>query len=142
MEIGIKEEVYNWYKSYLEDRNVTVVVSKVRSQTKNLTRGVPQGSILGPLLFNIFTTEISRILNRYNVKYKIYADDTQFYFPIDSVEDAINKINAIMKDIKKWMTAKKLKLNEDKTECMLFWSANAIKKYEHLKKYLYWFEYY
>ena len=130
--IGI-EDVYRWHKSYLENRSVTVVVSNAKSVTKSLTKGVPQGSVLGPLLFTIYTIELSKILKRHNVKFKLYADDTQFYFPVETVDEASKKIEEIMKDIKRWMTTKKLKLNEDKTECMLFGSANAIKKHEDFK---------
>ena len=132
--VGIDQEVYRWYKSYLENREVTVIISSEKSEMKNLSRGVPQGSVLGPLLFCIYTVELSKILKKHNVKFKLFADDTQFYFPINTIEEAIKKIDAIMKDIKRWMTAKNLKLNENKTECMLFGSANALKKYEHLKK--------
>ena len=131
--IGIKDEVHRWYKNYLEDRSIAVIVSNEKSDMKKLKMGVPQGSVLGPLLFGIYTIGLSEILDKHKVQYKLYADDTQFYFPFENFEEAIIKINAIMKDIKAWMTTKKLKLNEDKTECMLFGSTNALKRYEHLE---------
>ena len=96
--IGI-EDVHRWYKSYLENRSVTVVVSNAKSVTKSLTKGLPQGSVLGPLLFTIYTIELSKILKRHNVKFKLYADDTQFYFPVETVEDATKKIDTIIKDV-------------------------------------------
>ena len=107
--VGIEKNVYRWYKSYLENRKITVIISNTRSEIKNLTRGVPQGSILGPLLFSIYTIELSKILEKHKVKFKLYADDTQFYFPIESVEETTLKIDTIMKDIKKWMMARKTK---------------------------------
>ena len=131
--IGIKDEVYRWYKSYLENRSIAVVVSNERSKKKDLKMGVPQGSVLGPLLFEIYTIGLSKILDKYKVNYKLYADDTQFYFPFETIEEATKRIEEIMKDIKTWMTAKKYKLNEDKTECMLFGSKNALKRYEQLE---------
>ena len=112
----------------------SVIISNAKSEMQGLSRGVPQGSVLGPLLFCIYTVELSKILKKHKVKFKLFADDTQFYFPINTVEEATMKINAIMKDIKRWMTAKKLKLNENKTECMLFGSAYTLKKYEHFQK--------
>ena len=131
--VGIDNAVYNWYDSYLKNREVQVVISGEKSEIKKLARGVPQGSVLGSLLFCIYTIELSNILNKHNVKFKLYADDTQFYFPIDNVDDAKKKIDEIMKDIKEWMMVKKLKLNEDKTECMLFGSTRTLKKFEQLK---------
>ena len=131
--VGFDDDVFMWFKSYLQDRKVTVVISNEKSEIKSLSKGVPQGSILGPLLFSIYTIELSNILRKHNVKFKIYADDTQFYFQIEKIEDATKKITEIMKDIKEWMTAKKLKLNEDKTECMLFGTAKATRKYEFFK---------
>ena len=131
--IGIKEEVHKWFENYLEDRSTAVVFLNEKSQIKKLKRGVPQGSVLGPLLFGIYTIELSRILDKHGVMYKLYADDTQFYFQFETIEEAKNKIDAIMSDIKLWMTLKKLKLNEDKTECMLFGSTHTLKKYDHLE---------
>ena len=130
--IGIKDEVYKWYENYLEDRSIAVVLMNEKSEIKKLKMGVPQGSVLGPLLFEIYTIELSKILDKHEVMYKLYADDTQFYFQFENIEEAKRKIDAIMRDIRMWMMSKKLKLNEDKTECMLFGSANALKKYEHL----------
>ena len=131
--VGITEDVHLWYKSYLENRSSIVMISNEKSMTKRLSKGVPQGSVLGPLLFCIYTIELSNILKKHTVKFKLFADDTQFYFPVENIEDAKNKINAIMIDIKRWMIVKKLKLNEEKTECMLFGSVSALKKYENFQ---------
>ena len=134
LSVGIDGIVYEWYKSYLEDRRVMVTISNTKSKTKPLIRGVPQGSVLGPLLFSIYTIELSEILKKHDVKFKLYADDTQFYFPIETVEETKQKIVEIMKDIKIWMTKKKLKLNDEKTECMIFGSTNEIKKYDQFSE--------
>ena len=131
MSIGVGGEAHKWFKSYLQKRSVTVIVSNCKSETGNLTRGVPQGSILGPILFNIYTIELSWILKKHNVKFKLYADDTQFYFAVTSAEEAKNKITTILNDVRDWMIKKKLKLNENKTECMLFGTANGLKNYEN-----------
>ena len=129
--IGVGGEAHKWFESYLQNRTVAIIVSNCRSGTGNLTKGVPQGSILGPTLFNIYTIELSWILKKHDVKFKLYADDTQFYFAVTSAEEAKNKIETILNDVRNWMIKKKLKLNEDKTECMLFGTANALKNYEH-----------
>ena len=132
--VGFEEDALRWYESYLRDREVTVIIEKSRSITKKLTKGVPQGSVLGPMLFSIYTRELAWILKRHDIKYKLYADDTQFYIPAKSVQDAERKIESIMKDIKSWMVKKKLKLNEEKTECMLFGRKNSLKKFDHVNR--------
>ena len=132
--VGIEEECYRWYETYLQGREVMVIISNAKSETRKLTRGVPQGSVLGPMLFSIYTRELAWILEQHNVKYKLYADDTQFYIPVKSIQETERKIDAIMKDIKNWMVKKKLKMNEDKTECMLFGTKNSLKKYEHFNQ--------
>ena len=84
-------------------------------------------------MFEIYTIELSETLDKHNAKYKLYADDIQVYFPFAAFDEAMEKTDAIMKDIKTWMISKKLKLNEDKTKCMIYGSMNALKNHEHLE---------
>ena len=98
--IGIDGSAYIWFESYLQNREVTVVVSQRKSETRKLTKGVPQGSVLGPTLFTIYTIELSWILKKHNVTFKLYADDTQFYFSITTIQSTMNKIEEVMTDIK------------------------------------------
>ena len=132
--VGIDEQCYRWYETYLQGREVMAVISNTKSETRKLTKGVPQGSVLGPMLFSVYTRELSCILKKHNVKYKLYADDTQFYFPVESIQETGRKVETIMKDIKNWMVKKKLKMNEEKTECMLFGTRKSLKKYEEFKQ--------
>ena len=84
--IGTDGSAYRWFESYLQNREITVVVSQRKSETRKLTKGVPQGSVLGPTLFAIYTIELSWILKKHNVTFKLYADDTQFYFSITTIQ--------------------------------------------------------
>ena len=74
------------------------------------------------------------ILNHHSVQFKMFADDTQLYFIINNVEDTISALHSLVCDIKQWMTKKKLKLNEKKTECLMIGTKHDITKYDGLKE--------
>ena len=75
---GVKGTAFAWFKSYLTSRQQFVKVEEVMSSKRPLLRGVPQGSVLGPLLYLIYTAPIADI-KKYNLLYHLYADDTQLY---------------------------------------------------------------
>ena len=131
--IGVTDEALVFLQSYLSNRKTIVELSGHQSNEWPLTKGVPQGSVLGPMLFNIYTVELSNILKKYNVYFKLYADDTQFYFSLTTTQDTIDKVNRIMTEVKNWMRKKKLKLNDDKTECMLFGKKSLLANYQQLQ---------
>lgn len=115
---GIEGAALLYLKSYLEGRTYHVQIGDCFSDVKPLTRGVPQGSVLGPILFCIYTAELSSVLEKYGVKYKLFADDTQFYMSLTNIQDTETQLSAIMTDIRRWMDIRQLKLNENKTECL------------------------
>ena len=76
---GIRGDPLKWFLSYLKVRAQSVQIGSTFSREQNLLFGVPQGSVLGPVLFTIYTTPLGRIIQRHGLTYHLYADDTQLY---------------------------------------------------------------
>lgn len=117
--IGIADRALSLVKSYLSGRSQSVTIESSSSESAQLLYGVPQGSILGPILFLIYSSGLSHIMQAHGVDYHLYADDTQIYIPINSIEDSKNKLDQLLSDIRLWMNKRKLRLNEGKTEVIL-----------------------
>ena len=90
--------------------------------------GVPQGNILGPLLFSMYTAPVADIALRNGLCVHLYPDDAQLYVTLDSTNDAVAKIEQCIAEIKDWMTANFLRLNADKTEVLLIGSPFQLNK--------------
>ncbi len=119
--VGIKGTALAWFRSYLSGRSQVVSCAGQVSQSRPVTCGVPQGSVLGPLLFSIYTRPLEQIIERHSIKYHFYADDTQLYLSFDPSDavSALDKLNSCLSDIRDWMASNFLKLNDDKTELLL-----------------------
>ena len=115
---GIEGKALAWLKSYLSDRKFKVKVKNSSSSGCTLEIGVPQGSILGPLLFILYTRDLENIVTKYGFTIHFYADDTQVYFSFDvhSPNPDLTLIKECFSEIKKWMAMNYLKLNDGKTE--------------------------
>ena len=125
---GIKGCVLKWFMSYLSGRFQTVVVGDQKSSRCPLKYGVPQGSVLGPVLFTIYTQPLVGVIREFNVCYHLYADDTQIYgsFPPHDSAQFFHNIVQCIKRVKMWMDENRLKLNDDQTEIILFGSAKNL----------------
>ena len=116
---GLTGTVINWITSYLSGRFQKVVVGYANSSAIPLSCGVPQGSILGPTLFMLYTTPLSKICNKHAVTYHLHADDQQLYLSfkpsnVRAKEQCIEQLQGCIADIRKWMSANMLKLNDKK----------------------------
>lgn len=124
---GIRGNVLKWFKSYLSDRSQYVALDGGSSDCAKLDCGVPQGSVLGPILYLLYTSPVADILRNHNMSFHLYADDTQLYIPFTCNDDVamnhtMTMIENCLSDIDEWMTTNKLKLNKDKTEFLLLFS--------------------
>ena len=119
-EVGIRGTALSWFKSYLSDRYQFVNVNQQSSLHSSVSHGVPQGSVLGPILFMLYLLPLGNVIRNHNINFHCYADDTQLYFSIKPDQiNQIDRLNSCVSDIRSWMTENYLLLNADKTEVIL-----------------------
>lgn len=121
---GISGTVLKWLGSYLAGRTQSVVANGEVSSPIAVPHGVPQGSVLGPVLFSMYTAPLCDIVSLHGLKVHLYADDTQVYIFFSfrntpSINDAMSSAQLCIADVDAWMVTNKLKLNGDKTELMV-----------------------
>jgi len=126
---GIRGVPLLWFQSYLSNRQQYVFYNNVSSSVKNVTCGVPQGSILGPLLFLLYINDIvnsSKILH-----FIIFADDTNLFFSSKDLIKLTAVVNTELNKLSIWFSANKLSLNVKKTNFMLFGSKAKIRLFRN-----------
>uniref|UniRef100_A0A8C6PGM9 Reverse transcriptase domain-containing protein n=1 Tax=Nothobranchius furzeri TaxID=105023 RepID=A0A8C6PGM9_NOTFU len=118
--MGITEKALAWFESYLTGRSFSVSWLGQSSTVYHLATGVPQGSVLGPLLFAIYTTSLGEISRLHGFSYHCYADDTQLYLSFPPNDHTVSaRISNCLSDISKWMKSHHLQLNLSKTELLV-----------------------
>lgn len=115
---GIRGIVLEWFHSYLSERTQIVTYNGVKSDCKYISCGVPQGSILGPLLFLVYINDLPSVSNLFLPI--LFADDTNLFCSGKNLDTLVYKINCELPKIHHWVMANKLSLNVDKTNFMLF----------------------
>ena len=123
---GITGNALDWFRSYLTGRIPRVVIENAVSGYQELGFGVPQGSVLVPNIYCMHTKPVSDIIQRHGLSHHSYADDTQLYMTMDhsnnNWRDGLARIQLCVSEIREWMNQNMLKLNNDKTELIVFTS--------------------
>ena len=118
---GFTDTALSWFESYLTSRSFSVLSSGHKSTSIPLSCGVPQGSVLGPLLFIMYTTPLSTLLSGTSVDHHLYADDTQLFisFSPHNFSSSVNQLQSVFSSVSTWMSANLLSLNPSKTEFLV-----------------------
>ena len=117
---GLSGQALSWFRSYLSERHQFVYTANESSYRSRVRYGIPQGSVLGPLLFSLNVLPLGNIIRNHGVNFHCYADDTQWY--ISAKPDTIVKqstMEACLKDMKEWMAHNCLLFNSGKTEILV-----------------------
>ena len=115
---GIQKPHIDWFKSYLNKRKQRVFVNGNISDTMPITSGVPQGSILGPLLFLIYINDFTQSSDFFSMR--LFADDTSLTASAKNIDELLFEINKELPNIYDWLCANKLTLNLRKTKYLIF----------------------
>ena len=126
--IGVSQFAVDWFKSYLSERSQSVRIGSTLSEARTTTRGVPQGSILGQALFNIYINDLPSIPNESSLE--SYVDDSKLYlaFPIQDAEAAAFKLTEELNRIAAWCCFNSLLINPTKTKLLLLGTRQMLKR--------------
>ena len=127
---GIKGKVLAWFTSYVSDRTQCVLIDGIKSVPAPLSFGVPQGSVLGPVLFTLYSQPLSDVMSLHDCQFHKYADDTELSASAtpDNFPNATQTLVNCTNNVLQWMDSNKLKLNTDKTEVMAVGSTSCLSR--------------
>ena len=122
--LGISGCALALIRSYLTGRSQRVKVGESRSDHVSLHYGVPQGSVLGPILFMLYTCPLGQIFKAHGLMYHLYADDSQLFLSfrpntLGAQSMCLETIENCIDDVRRWMTLNLLKLNDNKTKFII-----------------------
>ena len=123
---GVRQHHLSWFKTYLTNRQQYVQLNNQNSEQLTLKYSVPQGSILGPLLFIIYINDLPLVSKL--ASYIFYADDANIIVTANDITELANKINTVLQSINVWVTGNGLKLNLGKTKYMIFTNRHNVER--------------
>ena len=129
--MGITDGVLDWCTSYISGRSQVTVANGVMSESREVSCGVPQGSVLGPLYFLAYINDMSMAIK--DVKFSLYADDTVLYVSGDDAGVCTQMIQTNLDRFSEWCNLNALKINSDKTKFLIFGTSKRVKKTGHLQ---------
>ena len=122
--INLHKDVLRWFESYLSGRSQRVLANNVFSKPLEVTQGVPQGSVLGPLFYIIYANDISRTIK--HCEAALYADDTVLYLSNPVFEKTVKNVQNDVNALSSWCTKNGIQMNVDKTKVMMFGNPKKI----------------
>ena len=127
---GVTGTALDWIQSFLVGRSQIFQIGPDKSSTVIVFFGLPQGTILGPLFYIVYTADIETIIEKHGVKMHLYADDTQLYdhSRVNNIERSVAALEACLQDIVQWSSQRRFKLNPSKTELIWLDQAHSIGK--------------
>ena len=133
-DMGFSKSSLQWFWSYLTGRSLCVLSKTSTSKSRSINIGVPQGSVLGPLLFCIYMNDLQDHLSETDVSRLLYADDLQIYVQVPSheIKQGIAILSCYAKRVATWAETNCLALNTKKTQAIVFGSPNTVKLFKDL----------
>ncbi len=118
---GLRGPLLKWFETYLTGRKQFVYYNGVSSDIVSISCGVPQGSVLGPLLFLLYINDLPNISSK--LSFFLFADDTNIYYESTNLAEIENTVNAELKKLSQWLNLNRLALNVGKTNFVIFRSS-------------------
>ena len=115
---GVREAFYQWFKSYLTGRPQYTTIAHLKSDLCSINYGVPQGSVLGPVLLLLYINDLNQAILHSKVHH--FADDTNFSYASHSLKKLKKTMNFDLSNLVQWLRANEISLNVNKTELVIF----------------------